>query len=354
MKQRYHYDEIDIAKGIGIFLVVIGHSINSDSVLHTFIYMFHMPLFFIMSGLFIEPESKKLKLLFRESKLLSYYIFYSLIFLLNDGIFRLMIFREISLGEYKYNVFITCIFYGISVLWFVGSLFWAKILVGAIISMIKKNYILLAFLMVIISDLFKYLIPDIDDFVKEQRVSAVIVSFARILCAAGFVLVGYFMKSYIFEKKHSFHTAGIFSVIGMIILVCAAFYFNGKGIEFDMHMMNLGKYSAMFWFGIIGFMTVFFVSKYIITHVVFLKRLFVFWGRHSMIIMIVHEYFGIRPLFMKVLIALNVENDRLIASILLLIVVSLFAKIYYNLDKMIINKLNQLITSFFSLILIRG
>lgn len=353
MEQRSHYDEIDIAKGIGILLVVVGHSTNSDSVLHTFIYLFHIPLFFIMSGLFIEPDCKMRKLFFRESKLLSYYIFYSSIFLLYDGIFRLMILHEISFGLYKHNVFLTCIFYGISVLWFVGSLFWAKILAGFIISTIKKNYILIAFLMFIMSDFFKYLIPDIDDFGKEQMIKAVIIGLARILCASGFVLSGYFMKSYIFEKKYSFKTAGIFGVIGMIILVCAAFYFNGKGIEFDMHMMKLGKYTSMFWLGIIGFMSVYYISKYIISHVIYIKKLFMFWGKHSLIIMIVHEYFGIRSLFMKGLIALNVENASTISTILLILFVSFFAKIYYNLDKMIINKLNQLITGF-SIIKIRG
>lgn len=353
MKQRYHYDEIDIAKGIGILLVVIGHSINSDSILQTYIYMFHMPLFFIMSGLFIEPEGEKFKLFFRESKLLSYYIFYSIIFLLYAGIFRLMILHEISFGLFKYNVFITCIFYGISVLWFVGALFWAKILVGFIISIIKKNYILLAFLMFVLSDLFKYLIPDIADFGKEQMIKAVILSFARVLCASSFVLVGYWMKQLVFERKHTFQTAVVISVICMIILVCAAFYFNSEGIEFDLHKMYLGKNTSMFWLGIIGFIQVYFVSKFVISRLVFLKKIFLFWGKHSLIIMIFHEYFRIRPLLMKGLIALNVGNERLISTILLILFVSLFAKIYYNFDKMIINKLSKIITGF-SLISIRG
>ncbi len=346
MKQWVHYDEIDIAKGIGIILVVIGHAINSDSVLHTFIYLFHMPLFFIMSGLFIESESDKSKLFFRESKLLSYYIFYSFIFLLYSGIIRLLILHEISFGIYIYSVFITCIFYGISVLWFVGSLFWAKILVRYIITKTRKNYILLAFLLFIISDCFKYLIPDIDDFLKGQIINAVVFGFARILCSSSFVLVGYYLKPYIFERKYKVHTAGIFSVISAIILVCSAFYFRSRNIEFDLHKMHLGKYTAMFWLGIIGFILVYFISKYVISHFVFLKQLFVFWGRNSLIIMIIHEYFGIRPLFMKWLIALNVENAMLLSTVLLIIFVSLFAKIYSSLDKMIINKLNQLITVF--------
>ncbi|WP_165971912.1 acyltransferase family protein [Paenibacillus piri] len=43
-------DWIDIAKGIGIVLVVVGHTALEDSGLGRFIYSFHMPLFFFLSG----------------------------------------------------------------------------------------------------------------------------------------------------------------------------------------------------------------------------------------------------------------------------------------------------------------
>lgn len=44
-KKRLEY--IDIARGIGIVLVVLGHCLSQlDGGLRTFIYSFHMPLFF--------------------------------------------------------------------------------------------------------------------------------------------------------------------------------------------------------------------------------------------------------------------------------------------------------------------
>ena len=48
----------DAAKGIGILLVVLGHNqINSFMpVFHQFIYSFHMPLFFMLSGMFFKPQ----------------------------------------------------------------------------------------------------------------------------------------------------------------------------------------------------------------------------------------------------------------------------------------------------------
>lgn len=47
--QRLEY--IDLAKGIGIILVVIGHSINGHGITGHYISSFHMPLFFLLSGL---------------------------------------------------------------------------------------------------------------------------------------------------------------------------------------------------------------------------------------------------------------------------------------------------------------
>ena len=56
MKGRLLY--IDIAKGIGILFVVIGHTVR-DNVSHSIIFSFHMPLFFILSGCFIKPLGMK-------------------------------------------------------------------------------------------------------------------------------------------------------------------------------------------------------------------------------------------------------------------------------------------------------
>jgi fucose 4-O-acetylase-like acetyltransferase len=41
---------IDFCKGIGIFLVVLGHILR-DVIAVDYIYSFHMPLFFFLSGL---------------------------------------------------------------------------------------------------------------------------------------------------------------------------------------------------------------------------------------------------------------------------------------------------------------
>lgn len=57
---KKYYKDMDIARGIGIFLVVLGHSFPDNkfnnnafyAYIYKFIYSFHMPLFFMMSGFF--------------------------------------------------------------------------------------------------------------------------------------------------------------------------------------------------------------------------------------------------------------------------------------------------------------
>lgn len=52
MKGRIEY--IDQTKGIGILLVLIGHC--SLPLVGKFIYMFHMPLFYILSGVLWKDD----------------------------------------------------------------------------------------------------------------------------------------------------------------------------------------------------------------------------------------------------------------------------------------------------------
>ena len=49
---------VDICKGLGICLVIIGHTsiANISPILYDWIYSFHMPLFYMLSGLMFNPD----------------------------------------------------------------------------------------------------------------------------------------------------------------------------------------------------------------------------------------------------------------------------------------------------------
>ena len=80
---------IDILKGIGIILMVIGHA-GCPHLLHEYIYTFHMPLFFIASGYFFTEKNAVNVITFSWKKIKGIYIPFvacSIAFLLLHNVF---------------------------------------------------------------------------------------------------------------------------------------------------------------------------------------------------------------------------------------------------------------------------
>lgn len=93
-QKKTHFDEIDIAKGIGICFVVFGHALKQIEVessviaaMLLVIHSFHMPLFFMLSGfvsaklLRMEREDRPGYVKARASRLLTPYFVMSLLYL---------------------------------------------------------------------------------------------------------------------------------------------------------------------------------------------------------------------------------------------------------------------------------
>ena len=49
-QKRYHY--IDVAKLMGLYLMILCHQNLVSNDVSSFVYSFHMPLFFLVSGVF--------------------------------------------------------------------------------------------------------------------------------------------------------------------------------------------------------------------------------------------------------------------------------------------------------------
>ena len=80
---------VDILKGIGIILVVVGHA-NCPQTLRDIIYSFHMPLFFICSGFFFsltDTDNWKKFLERRVKRLYIPFVKWSIFFLLLHNLF---------------------------------------------------------------------------------------------------------------------------------------------------------------------------------------------------------------------------------------------------------------------------
>lgn len=116
---------IDIAKGIGIFLVVLGHFAVFASPLYHYIYLFHMPLFFFISGMFAKPMSIKECLVKKTKRLLVPYLFYWTFNHLIQYIGQTIVFHDFSLRDMNLDILVG------GVLWFLISL-WSIYLIYTI------------------------------------------------------------------------------------------------------------------------------------------------------------------------------------------------------------------------------
>ena len=71
-------DWIDIAKGIAIILVIVGHTVPNPSPLRHAVFSFHMPVFFILAGYTFRPKPWRELLSGSVSRLLVPYVILAL------------------------------------------------------------------------------------------------------------------------------------------------------------------------------------------------------------------------------------------------------------------------------------
>lgn len=142
MLYNYRDINIDVAKGIGFICVVFGHLIPTKHVMSMFIFSFHMPLFFIISGYLMSSIFTREKYLRKVIALFLNYFFFSLIGLsITMLIPRLR--YSLSLTKFFYDVCYNVQPESIHVgqLWFLFSMFWAFSLVFLFHILIKNKEI---------------------------------------------------------------------------------------------------------------------------------------------------------------------------------------------------------------------
>lgn len=127
-------ETIDIAKGIGIFLVVLGHFAVFASPLYHYIYLFHMPLFFFLSGMFFKVDNNIKTTLIRKSKRLLFpYIFYWIFCHIITFLCNIVLLKDKTIDFNPFNG---------GVLWFLISL-WTIHLICIVVERYRKHKILI-------------------------------------------------------------------------------------------------------------------------------------------------------------------------------------------------------------------
>ena len=218
---------ISIAKAIGIILMVVGHSGCPDTI-GKFIYLFHMPLFFVCSGYFFKEISDKSALLsFYKKRMKGLYLPYikwSLLFILLHNSFRYLLITESALyqkEEYFRQIIkmIAMTDYELLIrpFWFIKELLWASLIV-ATISYINNRLptrkqpesFFLIFLIASVISKFLPFIPLIGD--------------CSLLC---FSVLYYYSGILLYKYKRYIHLTDTTTISSFIIVLIGSFYFIG-------------------------------------------------------------------------------------------------------------------------------
>ncbi len=134
------FPEYDIAKGIGVLLVVIGHVQELPFPFLVWIFSFHIPLYFFLSGLFVKKETSEpfLTALKKNAKgLLVPYCVFSAIFILLDVLLK----DPFSSPRLEVKLFLTGQG-GYAILWFFFVLFFDRLLLDIGKRLIKNRIVL--------------------------------------------------------------------------------------------------------------------------------------------------------------------------------------------------------------------
>lgn len=239
---------IDMAKGIGIILVVWGHSDFPSATTNQWISSFHMPLFFILSGMLLshtKAYEKDMKDLIKKKArgLLIPYLTFSILSMVFTAILD-----TATLGTYLPNALMqTLVFYGISVLWFLPALFFGEI----IFLFIRKHTSLpvtgilslcTCLLVVFTANTYHYHYP-IDFGSYLSLLGAYLISLVvRTGIAVTFLALGYFSHYFFFKKEHKTMTYVLLAALFLSLNIYLAF----KNGSVDLNNLIFNDYRLYF------------------------------------------------------------------------------------------------------------
>ena len=296
MKKRNMH--IDIAKGIGILLVVFGHNYlvsNHKGELFNIIFSFHVPLFFFLSGLFFNPSrSLSYTAVTKIDSILKPY--FVTLFLLG---FVYAVFKDINLPTYIFGVI-----YGNGLniywipMWFLTHLFAVTIFSWFVIYGFEKlelnktiRYMILCSLLIIGVRLVKlFWIKDVLFFGHNYTLPGLPFSIDILFITSFYFLIGYSLKGYFLNFNPSLST----NLLTLSAFIICHIYFD-KTID-----LNLRTYNGIILSTIEALSGIYLTLSisYLLQFRTIIARIFAYIGESSLFILIFHFYIQPKTFFM--------------------------------------------------------
>lgn len=291
---KERYVELDLAKGVGILFVITGHIQYISENFRNFIVAFHIPLFFVIAGMLIcihEEDKKSLaKTVMKKGRsILQPYFIFSLIFIIAQYV-AYRIGSSITLELVKQNIYLTLIFYGMSVIWFLGALFTGEMAFLAVIKIFRKKWTpLVLILWMVISCIanraLQYYRGIYGNLPYTNYLAYFLQMIIRIGIIAFFVGVGFYLWMCRQKVKIFSPAAGIFGIICLFITVLIS-RLNG-GV--DLHYMVFHNEFLYFCGTITGSIGVLGICYGLRNFIKFpLLKVLDFYGKNSLIVMLTH------------------------------------------------------------------
>lgn len=216
MKEK-HLNWIDLAKGIGIILVLIGHSKFLPITLKNYIYSFHMPLFFILSGYVFSNKYNFKDFLKKKVKTILFpYLFFFVIY------FLFFSFKDLYLGVHHiFNNFIGLFFQlngYVYAIWFLICLFFTQIIFYFVIMLTKNNLLKICVISLCIA---------ITGIIYFKMINAHLIWQLQILFTSiPFFALGYLLKTTnLLNRMHNILYPTFFVVLSIILFLIKTKYF---------------------------------------------------------------------------------------------------------------------------------
>lgn len=284
--------QIDVARGIGIILVVLGHNwllINNYPALKQAIYLFHVPLFFFLSGLVFKPqENTKLLAFKRANALLKPY----LVVLLGYELYRLLTGKSDSLQAVWGILYGTGQSISLPPLWFLPHLFLVVIVSNFLIRRIhsktnhySSNILIfgLLFVGVTLITAFKDVnISGIIGFGKPEGAPIGLpLSVDFLMISSAYFIAGYFYSNFV--KSISSSALFIVPLVAMFIAILLFFQPN-LDLNYRVYDNPISTTIAAF----IGILMTMAISKMISENIDWLSGVLGFIGSGSLFVLIFH------------------------------------------------------------------
>ncbi len=307
MNYESRSEYLDMAKGFGIFLVVMVHLFGTVQVVDPAPYkdlIAHfgnscaLTIFFLVSGilLYLKKEQTGSSISFtnfikkKSAALLYPYCTFSILYFIHEYI-RYQFDPSLVTKKDLSNILLdTLTLKGASVLWFFSALFFAEIFFHLLIK--HLNPIMMTSILLVSAILIFLYAPILYQPFFQKNVPAkilgnVVLVLLRGMLTCAYLMLGYWMGAFLTKLQKSKVNSIICTIAGIILLttdlmLCMKF----EGVDYNRMIFGVWYIYALC--SVIGCIGIILICKGIPT-----CRLFTCLGRNSLLIMVTHLDFGI-------------------------------------------------------------